>query len=505
MRKKNFSLEHDFNNLRRNSYLKITRIFLFCASIMYCKWGYLATEFIGFSNEEWWVRPVAIIPSVITFIFSFKSKFVRENLAHFTWISMTWLFINYIYFIIYQNNANVSSVIGVFIVLFGIGMFLRHNKELFINGLIIMPTLAWALYDLDNVQIDKKMVLLSMLTNYVLIGIFLYAKNYFISKTSDSYRSLKVLIDAGNPTLLTEDNKVVYSNDKFLSEFNFKIEDLKYLNFDKIYKSKDKMINERSVDIEQKDIVLNKRKLKLYIFKDITCELRNKEKDRQVAQMRSMREITGNLAHEINNPLMILKMATESLHFVESEKEREKLLSRSDETIERMKRTMLNLKILAKDVSNEVESKFFVEQTIEDIFDIVKFRLEQFSISYEVDSNLEESVCLRKYHLYQVLLNLINNSIDSLSDSKGENKKIFIRIRKDNDGIKFLIEDNGKGISLKEQSRIFKPFYTNKKIGTGMGLTIALDLLEDIGGNLKLEESKTGKTVFSVSINESTS
>lgn len=100
----------------------------------------------------------------------------------------------------------------------------------------------------------------------------------------------------------------------------------------------------------------------------------------------------------------------------------------------------------------------------------------------------------------QVLTNLITNSMDALAEGNGE---IKISLSDFDKQIKLIIEDNGKGISLKDQNFIFDPFFTTKKSGkgTGLGLYIVRNILEAHGAKIYCE-SKIGKfTKFNIVFN----
>lgn len=98
-----------------------------------------------------------------------------------------------------------------------------------------------------------------------------------------------------------------------------------------------------------------------------------------------------------------------------------------------------------------------------------------------------------------VLENLIKNSIDAIGDKKGE-IEITGRYANDKKGVYIDISDNGKGITSKEKKNIFRPGYSSKKRGWGLGLSLARRIIEEYhNGKLFLKESKPfQKTVFRI-------
>ena len=85
-------------------------------------------------------------------------------------------------------------------------------------------------------------------------------------------------------------------------------------------------------------------------------------------------------------------------------------------------------------------------------------------------------------------------------------KSIIIKFNSSFTYIKFIVIDNGVGIDEKKISKLFEPYFTTKEKGTGLGLSIVKKIIEDHGGNIKIEKNKnmTGtKTIITFEINES--
>ncbi len=108
--------------------------------------------------------------------------------------------------------------------------------------------------------------------------------------------------------------------------------------------------------------------------------------------------------------------------------------------------------------------------------------------------------------LSQVFLNILKNSIQALSDTR--DGKIEIRMATETDSydiqgghrIQIYITDNGPGIAGDLQDKIFIPFFTTKKDGTGIGLSLCRQIIHNHNGNMTLYESHPGKTVFRITL-----
>jgi len=104
-----------------------------------------------------------------------------------------------------------------------------------------------------------------------------------------------------------------------------------------------------------------------------------------------------------------------------------------------------------------------------------------------------------KAMIEQIILNLIKNSFEALSNTS--NPTIHISASSDNGQNVFInIFDNGKGIPLHIQEKIFVPFYTSYKHGTGIGLSLSRQLANAQGGSLVLSKSTRNETVFTLTL-----
>ncbi len=103
--------------------------------------------------------------------------------------------------------------------------------------------------------------------------------------------------------------------------------------------------------------------------------------------------------------------------------------------------------------------------------------------------------------LFEALTCLIENAIEAIESSiqkgKVQDHKISLRGYKNSSGVVLEIQDTGCGISDENLTKIFQPFFTTKDIGqgTGMGLTMASRFIEDMGGEILVENEGKGTVV----------
>jgi C4-dicarboxylate-specific signal transduction histidine kinase len=99
-----------------------------------------------------------------------------------------------------------------------------------------------------------------------------------------------------------------------------------------------------------------------------------------------------------------------------------------------------------------------------------------------------------RIHLQQVLINLLLNSVDALSNAPpGHRRHIALQAtRSDNDKVVFSVEDNGDGFEPDRLSDLFVPYYTTKADGIGLGLSISKTIVQTHGGSIHAENTASG-------------
>ncbi|WP_163134566.1 ATP-binding protein [Agarivorans sp. Alg241-V36] len=226
----------------------------------------------------------------------------------------------------------------------------------------------------------------------------------------------------------------------------------------------------------------------------------------QTSKLASIGELSAGVAHELNQPLMIIRnggqllerrinkgtLDDEKLHkFVGS------VLSNS----KRMMKIIDHLRTFSRHSSTEfieVDVNSVVNNSILMVGEQLKLR----GISITVQ--LSDTALWVKgdaNQLEQVLLNLISNARDAMNTSSSDNKLLTLatRLTEDEQGVEIEVSDNGDGIPVDVQSRMFDPFYTTKEEGkgTGLGLSISYGIVSDHKGSIKvLSDSDSGTRMY---------
>jgi len=117
-------------------------------------------------------------------------------------------------------------------------------------------------------------------------------------------------------------------------------------------------------------------------------------------------------------------------------------------------------------------TSFLVQEEIEDNFHLYESLLQKQGIKWQIEAQDSVSVKMSRASLGQILANLIDNSIYWIVDSKGSGNggRIHVRLKPHDHGFRILFSDDGPGVPEEDQSRIFEPYFSTKRGGSGMGL-----------------------------------
>jgi signal transduction histidine kinase len=150
--------------------------------------------------------------------------------------------------------------------------------------------------------------------------------------------------------------------------------------------------------------------------------------------------------------------------------------------------------------------KIKLDEVINDVFKILSHKIRMNNVTINFIHEKIPAVSVDSMKIYQIIINLISNAIDSFDDFDNEDSKNTINIvlsKKINDqnNIEIKISDNGCGIGVDNIEDIFNQNYTTKKHGLGIGLSTTRRIIEqDFNGNIKIERIKSGGTLCKVKI-----
>lgn len=223
------------------------------------------------------------------------------------------------------------------------------------------------------------------------------------------------------------------------------------------------------------------------------------------SRLASMGEMIEAIAHQWRQPLNSLSIIIQGLrHLSNSESFDFKLLNEiENEMINKINFMSETIDDFSNFFKTSKEKRYFnLLDSVKDTIRLVDIQLKNENIKLTI--NIEDGVNLEFFGLEnefrQALLNIIDNSLDVLASKKQHNSFINIDIAQNENFIELNISDNAGGISSKNLQKIFKPYFTTKKEGNGIGLYMSKMIIEqNMKGNLSVRNSQNG-AVFTISL-----
>ena len=288
---------------------------------------------------------------------------------------------------------------------------------------------------------------------------------------------------------------VLYDGEKFMGkEIEYKETDSKWIYRFTMYPLSDyeKKIVGAIVTIE--DVTLEK---------SIRQQVEEKEKNRVLTQ------IISGIAHEIRNPLTSIKAYAELLPRKKNNLQFQNQISTVvPHEVERVNKLIEQLIHYSKPHARNIEV-VDIEDLMDSVIILLKPVLDRSNIEFNIDVEENLSLKLDKNNIKQVLINLIINSMDAIHEKRSLNEgygKFYINLSatKTKDTIVLTIEDNGIGMTENENKNSFDFFYTTKEKGSGIGLTISKQIINENGGNITIDSKKHHGTKVSIIFTEET-
>ncbi len=227
-------------------------------------------------------------------------------------------------------------------------------------------------------------------------------------------------------------------------------------------------------------------------------------------RLASLGTLSTGVAHEINNPLAIIKESAGFMRLVLNKEEMkdiprkehlEKALDKIEIGVNRAKRITHQLLGFVKK-QEPVYSEINIEELVNETIELIAKNARDKGIVFVCDMESSGIIWSDAYQIRQVLLNLLTNAIHAI-DTKGG--AITILLQDTETGVCLIVKDTGKGIPKENHSKIFEPFFTTKPpdMGTGLGLYVTRGIIEKLGGTIEVESKVGHGTNFIIKLPES--
>ncbi len=333
-----------------------------------------------------------------------------------------------------------------------------------------------------------------------------------------SRNELRNIFDGVNDfmVVIDENKKIINANKAFVKYLGISLQEAigkncnEYLKnsfsecyeytLDEVIKNNNKITQEKMVKNEVYEIsfqpVIELNKTIIITIRNITVDKINRNQMLQTNKMVAVGQLAAGMAHEIRNPLGIIRTQSYLLSLNDKiDESMKKSLNFIDNSINRASNIIDNVLNFSRISSNKKES-IFIEKIISNIIELHSDLIKKKNIIIEVNCFIEEKILINVESLQHIILNLVSNSIDAINYGG----YLKINIIKENNNIILICEDNGIGIEEKHMESLFNPFFTTKELGkgTGLGLYIVYSEVQKLNGYIDVKSKLNKGTMFKI-------
>jgi len=252
------------------------------------------------------------------------------------------------------------------------------------------------------------------------------------------------------------------------------------------------------------------KKVLLVTTSDITKRLETEQQLIQASKMATLGEMATGVAHELNQPLSVIKTA--SSFFIKKINKKEPLddeilsnmLQKIDSNVDRTTKIINHMRQFARKSDMDLE-KIQLNEVLKQAFEVFsqQLKLRRIEVVWDIEKDLP-MIMADPGRLEQVFINLLLNARDAIEERWGPreiekaDKRIMIKTGYDAQNVICEVCDTGVGVPQAIVDKIFEPFFTSKEVGkgTGLGLSISYGIIKDCGGNIQVIPNKPSGACF---------
>ncbi|MFZ2323638.1 MAG: ATP-binding protein [Ignavibacteriaceae bacterium] len=414
----------------------------------------------------------------------------------------------------------------------GIEVYEVVQRFMLDNDLIGIYRLGISLEDIRNVEdrMLRRLIIISLILAAILIIvlsiIFTNQNLQTISKEYDKFKTLtsSVLENMSEAVIvLDKENKITLFNKS--AEKLFKINsdnvigndilsiragvlDFIQTNISNIKNTTTNFEKQLSLDDEEKTLLFSISQLIdpdtqqlnfTIVIKDLTDTRRLEEESKRNEKLSAMGELASGVAHEIRNPINAIGMIAQRLNkeFLPAANQNEysdiTQLLRTE--VNRINKIITQFLSYAKPIDLILKS-VDIKHYFEDIYHLFEDQAKQKGIKFILQNNDSFNIKIDPDLIKQSLMNIIQNAFDAV-ELHGEVILSYYKIKKD---MVIEIKDNGKGMSSEQKKKIFDLYFTTKKNGNGLGLSISQKIISQHYGTISVSSKINSGTTFKIII-----
>jgi signal transduction histidine kinase len=247
---------------------------------------------------------------------------------------------------------------------------------------------------------------------------------------------------------------------------------------------------------EVKELAVSFNKMSTELKELVDAIKSAQEKLVRTEKLYAVGEFSAGVAHEIRNPLTSIKLLVQTIRntgrsFSGND------IDVIDKEINRINRIIRSFLAFAK--PEKIEKRDVnIKEVLDDVLTITKPKMRQSGIQLIQKLPMATPIIYGNYDaLKQVFLNLILNAMQAID---GDGGTIEVEAFADEKSLSVMIRDSGSGISEMDQKKIFDPFFTTKKEGTGMGLALTHNIIDEHSGRIDIESLPGKGTTIKVEL-----
>ena len=262
----------------------------------------------------------------------------------------------------------------------------------------------------------------------------------------------------------------------------------------------EKQVNEKTIELKKLNESLELR------IENKAVELMQKDRLLTAQSKQAvMGEMINMIAHQWRQPLSTITLQIANYQFQQLLGKNQKVRA-VDKVLSEISNSILYLSDTVDDFQtyfapNKEKTEIEIHELLQKAVYFVMPRLKESTIEIVIDKREEVVVSTYMNEMVQVLLNLLNNAVDSLMEVKKEHPKITLYVENEAEKLLIFVQDNSNGISEENVLKIFEPYFSTKgKNGTGLGLYMSQMIIQkQFNGTISVQTSPSG-SIFVVEI-----
>lgn len=222
----------------------------------------------------------------------------------------------------------------------------------------------------------------------------------------------------------------------------------------------------------------------------------------QAAKLVVLGQMSASISHELNNPLAAIRSFADNGRRFLAKQQTDRVdenLARISALTERMAKISEQLKSFTRKSDTQEKQKLALAPMITSVKELIapQIKSQQATLTISMP-NTPIHVTVNPIQLEQVMVNLLSNAIQAVGEQP--TREIQLTVESQPSHVMIHVDDSGEGIPAAQREKLFEPFYTTKKNGLGLGLSISQQILQAMDGQLTINESPLGGARFTITL-----